>query len=178
MPLQPCREFRHLISASANVCPICGVPWPLRGRSSRSGRLAKGVFTLLLVAGAVGAGIGLRLYEQYQNSGPIEAIREAETPTTFPRLSVRLARSGPRLLVTNVGDQPWTSCVVDVNAGVSGGGFSREVGEVEAGQEVAFRFDSFVRTDGRAFDPEAERVQVVDVHCETPTGAAHFTGHL
>jgi hypothetical protein len=61
---------------------------------------------------------------------------------------------------------------------VRGGGFSREVGEVEAGQEVAFRLDSFVRTDGRAFDPGADRVQVVDVHCETPTGAAHFTGHL
>lgn len=178
MPLQPCRECSHRISASANVCPVCGVPWPFRGRASKSGRLAKGFLALFLVVGAVGAGIGARFYEEYRNSGPIEPIRPAEQPTTFPRLSVQLARSDSRLLVTNVGDQPWTRCMVDINAGVRGGGFSREVGEVEAGQEVAFRLDSFVRTDGRAFTPEADRVQVVDVHCETPTGAAHFTGHL
>ena len=68
--------------------------------------------------------------------------------------------------------------MVDLNAGVREGAFSREVGGVDAGEQVALRLSTFERADGRAFDPDGEAVQVVDVHCDTPAGPAHFTGGL
>lgn len=121
----------------------------------------------------MGVGISVRLYEQ---SRPVEPMRPTAAPTTFPRLTAQLARSGSRVLVTNLDADPWTGCIVDVNAGVRGGGFSRDVGDVGVGEQVALRLDTFTRADGRSFDQSAEPVQVVDVHCDTPTGLAHFTG--
>ncbi len=137
--------------------------------------LAKIFLATCLLAGAIAAGIAVRLYEE---SGPVEPIRPVETPTTFPRLGVQLARAGGRLLVTNADEHDWTSCIVDLNAGVPGGGFSTELGDVGAGDRVSVRLAAFARADGRRFDADAERVQVVDVHCDTPDGQAHFTGGL
>jgi hypothetical protein len=139
------------------------------------GGVAKALLGLCLVGGAIGAGVAVRLYEQ---SRPIEPVQPTAAPTTFPRLSVQLSRSGSRILVTNVDDHPWTSCMVDVNAGVRGGGFSRELGDVGVGEQVVLRLDTFTRTDGQRFNQSAEPVQVIDVHCDTPAGQAHFTGGL
>ena len=137
--------------------------------------LFKLLLALLLAGGAIAAGVALRIYEE---PAPVEPIRPAESPTTFPRLSVQLARSGGQLLMTNLDGHAWTSCIVDVNAGVPGGGFSHEAGDVGPGAQISMRLTAFERTDGRRFDPDAERVQVVDVHCGTPDGQAHFTGGL
>jgi len=137
--------------------------------------LTRALLALCLGGLAMGAGAAVRSYEQ---SRPIQPVRPTAAPTRFPRLPVQLARSGSRILVTNLGDHPWTSCMVDVNAGVRGGGFSKEVGAVGAGDQVALRLDAFARTDGRRLDPSSEQVQVVDVHCDTPAGWAHFTGGL
>ncbi len=138
-------------------------------------RFLKGLLALCLLLAAAGTGIALRLYEEPRE---VEAIRPTSAPTTFPRLSAQLARSAGRLLVTNRDDHPWTACIVDINAGVWGGGYSRELGDLDPGREATLRLDAFARTDGRHFDPRAERVQVVDLHCETPTGPAHFSGGL
>lgn len=130
---------------------------------------------LFLVGGAAGAGAAVWTR---QDPGPVEVVRARRAPSVFKRLSAQLARSGNRILVKNVGDDGWTACMVDLNAGVDGGAFSRELGDVRAGQQVALRLATFARVDGRAFDPEAERIQVVDVHCDTEGGTAHFTGGL
>ena len=175
MTLQPCRECGHRVSTKAKACPGCGVPKPTRGGASGMGGVAKALLALCLVGGAIGAGVAVRLY---QESRPIEPVRPAAAPTTFPRLSVQLARSGGRLLVTNLDDHPWTSSMVEVNAGVRGGSFSKELGDIGVGEEVALRLDTFARADGRTFDDGAEPVQVVDVHCDTPDGRAHFSGGL
>lgn len=139
--------------------------------------LLKTLLVLTLILGAIATGVALRIYEQ---SGPMEPVRPAATgaSTTFPRLRVRVARSANRILVENVDEHAWTSCMVDVNAGVRGGSFSRELGDVDVGEEVELRLGTFTRADGRRFDPGAERVQVVDVHCDTPAGPARFTGGL
>jgi hypothetical protein len=52
------------------------------------------------------------------------------------------------------------------------------LGDLAAGEEGSLRLDAFARADGRRFDPDAERVQVVDLHCDTPSGQAHFSGGL
>ena len=130
---------------------------------------------LALVSAAIGAGVALFLE---RDPGPIEQVLPRDTPSIFGRLSAELARSGSRLHVRNAGDHPWTSCIVDLNAGVDGGAFSHRIGEVGAGEQVEVRLASFARADGREFDPNTERVLVVDVHCDTPDGQAHFTGGL
>ena len=137
--------------------------------------MKKAILATLAVAAAIAAGVGLRLYEE---SRPLEVLETSGAPTSFPRLTVQLGRSGNRLIVTNAGDQPWTRCMVDINAGVPGGGFSSEITGVEPGGDVALQLDRFRRTDGRVFDPEAEPIQVVDVHCDTPAGDMHFSGRL
>ena len=139
------------------------------------GRWIVRLVALFVVGGAIGGGVAFFVD---QDSGPVEPVRPRETPSIFGRLSAELAQSGSRLHVKNVGDQPWTACMVDLNAGVDGGAFSHEVDEIDAGQEVTLRLASFARVDGRSFDPDAERVLVVDVHCDTPDGMAHFTGGL
>jgi hypothetical protein len=175
MSLQPCRECGHHVSTKAKSCPRCGLPKPTRARVLGLGGVAKALLALCLVGGAIGIGVAARLY---QESRPVEPIRPSVVPTRFPRLSVQLALSGGRILVTNLDDHPWTSCRVDVNAGVPDGAFSREIGEVGVGEQVALRLDAFARADGRSFDESADRVQVVDVHCDTPAGRAHFSGGL
>jgi len=144
------------------------------GVPGKSG-LVNALLASCLVVGSIGTGAAVAHYEQ---SRPIEPIPPTVAPTRFPRLALQLARSGGRILVTNLDDHPWTSCIVDVNAGVPGGGFSRELGNIGVSEQVALRLVTFARTDGRRFDESAEPVQVVDVHCDTPDGRAHFTGGL
>lgn len=137
------------------------------------------LLTLVLFAGSVGAGAAVRWYVESRPAepdGPVEPIAPASAPTTFPRLAVELVRSGGTVVVTNVGDQGWTDCTVDVNAGVPGGAFSGTLGSVGPGRRVSLPLGNFSRADGRTFDPDAERVQVVDLHCDTPDGPAHFSG--
>lgn len=173
MSLQPCRECGHRVSTRAKACPRCGVPRPARGSASAAGAVVRALLALSLVAGAIGAGVAARLHEQRR---PTEPIRPSVTPTRFPRLAARVARSGNRILVTNLDDHPWTRCIVDVNAGVRDGAFSGELEAVGAGEQVALTLGTFARADGRRFDRSAEPVQVVDVHCDTPAGRAHFSG--
>ena len=135
--------------------------------------MLKLLLALLVAAGALGAGIAVRLYQESQ---PVEPIRPTAAPTGFPQLSVQLGRSEGRIRVTNLDDFDWTGCIVDVNAGVPDGGFSRDVGGLGAGQQISLRLETFARADGRRFDEGAQPVQVVDVHCDTPDGPAHFTG--
>ena len=179
MSLHPCIECGHRVSAKARACPECGQPRPVRLRSS--GRRALGLLLLMpvLLAGSVAAGAAVRWYVESRPAeppAPLEPITAAEAPTTFPRLDVELARSDGRVVVTNVGDQPWTGCTVDVNAGVPGGAFSGSLGSMRPGARVSLPLGTFARADGRTFDPNAERVQVVDLHCDTPNGPAHFSG--
>lgn len=180
--LQACIECGHRVSTSAKTCPECGQPKPTRPRTSAGRGLALVLLTLGLFAASVGAGAAVRWYVESgpaASAGPSDGLQPmvpAVAPTTFPRLPVQLARSGSSVLVSNVGDQAWTGCTVDINAGVPGGAFSGELGDVKAGARVSLHLTTFRRADGRAFDPGAERVQVVDLHCDTPDGPAHFTG--
>ena len=84
-----------------------------------------------LVAFAVGAGVAT-----YRDAPPAEVLETASPPTTFPGLTVGLARSGNRLVVTNAGEDRWTSCMIDLNAGVPGGGFSARITDVAAGADA------------------------------------------
>ena len=137
------------------------------------------VLFMVILAGAVGAGAGVRWYVETRpdvSAGPSDPITPTAAPTTFPRLDVRMARSGGDMVITNAGDQPWTACTVDLNAGVPGGAFSSALPGVEPGERVSLPLGAFARADGQPFDPGAGRVHVVDLHCGTPGGPAHFSG--
>lgn len=172
MTLQPCRECGHRVSTEAARCPACGIAHPMRSRASRRRwRTVLGVLTL--AAGAFGGGA---LARRYLPPAPTEPARPGPAATTFPSLSAVLGRSSSEIVVTNENDFAWTECTVDVNAGVPGGGYSQALGRVDAGQRAAAPLRAFVRQDGQRYDPDAQRLQVVDLHCDTPSGRAHFNG--
>lgn len=128
---------------------------------------------MLLAAAAFGIGALVRLSEPV---APTEAALPGPVPTNFPSLSAELGRSPARILVTNNDEFAWTRCTLDLNAGVFGGGYSQAVGRIGPGGQSTARLTAFERAGGERFDPASQTVQVVDLHCDTPSGRAHHNG--
>jgi hypothetical protein len=72
---------------------------------------------------------------------------------------------------------PWTDCQLSLNSqGISG--YDLEVESIKPGitEAVLLQSAEFADSKGKRFDPSADKVAMLDLDCETPSGRLYYEG--
>ena len=179
MSLRKCPDCGGNISSSAPACPQCGRP-------SKKSRLP-----LEITAGlsfAVISVIALSGHSGWQEDTATTSVTSpAPQETVIARPYRRLERSLAASIgynrtlylfrVENRDTFPWTHCQLSLNSqGISG--YELEVESVKPGltEAVLLQSSEFADSNGKGFDPSADKVATLDLDCETPGGRLYYEG--